>query len=78
VGRSQPEFAIQGPDLRHVAHRGSGVRRAAHDGAVAAWQAPIQVSGAETPGTAIGGDIKINGAGDVFVSGRRTAAASTT
>jgi hypothetical protein len=32
-----------------------------------AWQAPVQVSGAETVGTAIGGDIKTNSAGDVFV-----------
>jgi hypothetical protein len=31
------------------------------------WQAPVQVSGAETTGTAIGGDIKTNSAGDVFV-----------
>ena len=30
------------------------------------WQAPIQVSGAETTGTAIGGDVKTNSAGDVF------------
>jgi len=36
-------------------------------GAGAAWQAPLQVSGAETTGTAIGGDIKTNSAGDVFV-----------
>jgi hypothetical protein len=32
-----------------------------------AWQAPVQVTGAETTGTAIGGDIKTNSAGDVFV-----------
>ena len=31
-----------------------------------AWQTPIQVSGAETTGTGIGGDIKTNGSGDVF------------
>lgn len=31
-----------------------------------AWQTPLQVSGAETTGTAIGGDIKTNSAGDVF------------
>jgi hypothetical protein len=30
------------------------------------WQAPLQVSGAETTGTAIGGDIKTNANGDVF------------
>jgi hypothetical protein len=32
-----------------------------------AWQAPVQVTGPETTGTAIGGDIKTNSAGDVFV-----------
>ncbi len=31
-----------------------------------AWQAPVQVSGAETTGLAIGGDIKTNAFGDVF------------
>ena len=31
------------------------------------WQAPVQVTGPETTGTAIGGDIKTNSAGDVFV-----------
>jgi hypothetical protein len=36
-------------------------------GAGAAWQVPVQVSGAETTGQAIGGDIKTNSAGDVFV-----------
>jgi hypothetical protein len=30
------------------------------------WQAPIQVSGAETTGTGIGGDVKTNSAGVVF------------
>ena len=30
------------------------------------WAAPIQVSGAESTGTAIGGDVKTNSAGDVF------------
>src|SRR5262245_59966345 len=32
----------------------------------AGWQTPIQVSGAETTGTGIGGDIKTNRDGDVF------------
>lgn len=32
----------------------------------AGWQTPIQVSGAETTGTAIGSDIKTNSSGDVF------------
>jgi hypothetical protein len=36
-------------------------------GAGAAWQAPVQVSGAETTGQGIGGDIKTNSAGEVFV-----------
>jgi hypothetical protein len=35
-------------------------------GPAGSWQTPIQVSGGETLGTAIGGDIKTNGAGDVF------------
>lgn len=35
-------------------------------GPAGAWQVPIQVSGAETTGTAIGGDIKTNSFGDVF------------
>ena len=30
------------------------------------WQPPVQVSGPETPGTGVGGDIKTNSAGDVF------------
>jgi len=30
------------------------------------WQSPIRVSGAETTGTGIGGDVKTNSAGDVF------------
>ncbi len=33
----------------------------------AGWGAPIRVSGAETTGTGIGGDVKTNGAGHVFV-----------
>jgi len=35
-------------------------------GPAGAWGSPLQVSGTETTGTAIGGDIKTNGAGDVF------------
>jgi hypothetical protein len=31
-----------------------------------AWQTPLQVSGAETTGTGIGGDVTTNSAGDVF------------
>jgi hypothetical protein len=36
-------------------------------GAGGAWQAPIQISGAETTVVGIGGDIKTNSFGDVFV-----------
>lgn len=35
-------------------------------GATGTWQTPLQVSSAETTGTAIGGDIKTNSFGDVF------------
>jgi len=35
-------------------------------GPAGAWQSPVQVSGAETTGTAIGDDIKTNSFGDVF------------
>jgi hypothetical protein len=35
-------------------------------GAGGAWQAPVQISGAEQTGNAIGCDIKTNSAGDVF------------
>lgn len=35
-------------------------------GAGGTWSTPLQVSGAESTGTAIGGDIKTNSAGDVF------------
>jgi len=35
-------------------------------GPAGAWQTPLQVSGAETTGTGIGGDIKTNSFGDVF------------
>src|SRR6185295_9484068 len=31
------------------------------------WGSPLQISGAETTGTAIGCDVKSNSAGDVFV-----------
>src|ERR1700687_1806476 len=35
-------------------------------GPTGSWQAPVQVSGSETTGTAIGADIKTNANGDVF------------
>src|SRR4051794_22233815 len=36
-------------------------------GTGAAWQTPIQISGSETTGMGIGGDVKTNADGDVFV-----------
>ena len=36
-------------------------------GSGAAWQAPIQISGGETTGMGIGGDVKSNANGDVYV-----------
>ena len=36
-------------------------------GPAGAWQTPLQISGSETTGTAIGCDVKTNSAGDVFV-----------
>jgi subtilisin-like proprotein convertase family protein len=36
-------------------------------GPAGAWQTPLQISGAETTGTAIGCDVTTNSAGDVFV-----------
>lgn len=41
------------------------VRRTTGSGA--AWQTPLQVSGSETTGLGIGGDVKSNANGDVFV-----------
>jgi hypothetical protein len=35
-------------------------------GPAGSWQTPVQVSGAESAGTAIGGDVKTNAFGDVF------------
>lgn len=49
-------------------HNGTPVffaRRTAGGGG--SWQAPIQISGPETTGIGIGGDIKTNGFGDLFV-----------
>jgi hypothetical protein len=47
-------------------HNGSPVFVNRRTGASGAWQTPLQVSGAETKGTGIGGDIKTNSFGDVF------------
>lgn len=47
-------------------HNGTPVFVNRRTGPSGAWQTPIQVSGAETTGTGIGGDIKTNSFGDVF------------
>ncbi len=47
-------------------HNGLPAFVARRTGIGGAWATPIQVSGAETIGTAIGGDVKTNSAGDVF------------
>jgi len=49
-------YVIWHPGLPAVVARRSG----------GAWQTPVQVSGSETTGTAIGGDVKTNASGDVF------------
>jgi hypothetical protein len=47
-------------------HNGNPAFMNRRTGPGGAWQTPIQVSGAESTGTAIGGDVKTNGSGDVF------------
>ena len=47
-------------------HAGAPAEVARRTGPGGSWQTPIQVSGSETTGTAIGDDIKTNSAGDVF------------
>ena len=47
-------------------HPGLPAVVARRTGPTGSWQAPVQVSGAETTGTAIGDDIKTNSFGDVF------------
>lgn len=47
-------------------HNGAPVFVNRRTGSAGSWQNPIQVSGAETTGTGIGGDIKTNSYGDVF------------
>jgi uncharacterized membrane protein len=47
-------------------HPGLPAYVARRTGPNGSWQTPIQVSGSETTGTAIGGDIKTNANGDVF------------
>jgi hypothetical protein len=48
-------------------HNGAPVFVNRRTGPAGSWQTPLQVSGAETTGTGIGGDIKTNAYGDVFV-----------
>ncbi len=47
-------------------HAGLPAVVARRTGPTGSWQTPVQVSGSETTGTAIGGDIKTNSSGDVF------------
>lgn len=47
-------------------HNGSPCFVARRPGPAGTWQTPVQVSGAETTGTAVGADIKTNSNGDVF------------
>ena len=47
-------------------HPGLPAVVARRTGPTGSWQTPVQVSHAETTGTAIGGDIKTNANGDVF------------
>jgi hypothetical protein len=49
-----------------VWHNGAPAFVNRRTGPAGAWQSPVQVSGAETTGTAIGGAITTNSAGDVF------------
>jgi len=48
-------------------HNGNSAFAARRTGPAGSWGAPIQISGAETTGTAIGCDVKTNSAGDAFV-----------
>src|SRR5436305_12752087 len=47
-------------------HNGSPAFMNRRTGPAGSWQTPIQVSGAESSGTAIGADVKTNAFGDVF------------
>ncbi len=47
-------------------HAGNPAEVARRTGPTGSWQTPVKVSGSETTGTAIGGDIKTNANGDVF------------
>jgi hypothetical protein len=54
-------------DQTYVTYHNGSPAFAAVRAAGGAWAAPLQVSGTETTGTAIGGDVKSNSVGDVFV-----------
>ncbi|MBV8202611.1 MAG: hypothetical protein JOZ15_18505 [Acidobacteria bacterium] len=47
-------------------HSGLPAVIARRTGPTGSWQTPVQVSGGETTGTAIGGDVKTNANGDLF------------
>ncbi|HEX6901034.1 MAG TPA: hypothetical protein VF789_15025 [Thermoanaerobaculia bacterium] len=47
-------------------HNGTPAYMNRRTGPAGSWQTPIRVSGAESSGTAIGGDVKTNAYGDVF------------
>ncbi len=53
-------------DNIYVIWRSGGAWVGQRSGPGGTWQAPLQVSGAETTGVAAGADIKTNSAGDVF------------
>jgi len=64
-------------------HNGNPLYVSRRNGPAGSWSAPLQVSGAETSGTAIGCDVKTNSSGDTFAfwpatSNRRVVAAKST
>ncbi len=67
VGRPQRHVRLQGLHLRLLAQRQSGASSAAATARPAPGATPIQVSGAESTGTAIGCSMGSNSSGDAFV-----------
>jgi hypothetical protein len=53
-------------NLYAIWHNGTPAFVNRRTGPTGSWQSPVQVSGAETTGTAIGDDVKTNSFGDVF------------
>jgi len=53
-------------NLYAIWHNGNPAFMSRRTGPSGSWQTPVQVSGGETTGTAIGGDVKTNASGDVF------------